>query len=333
MLICVVGSTTISTLHPQRVEVQHQSSQISQRSALSCDHLLQSWRWPMLRLSCIPKEEQAKRKVVNEALVNSSGRGHLIAVRDMLEKHKANVNYVNDKGFTALYNASAADYPEVIEVLTAAGARVDWARSHCGFTVLGAASHFGKLQAVSSLIRASTDHNQVMADDLASSPLMAAAHRGHALIIDALAAAGARVDYARPKDGATALYLASQEGQLDAVSSLIRARADPNQVMIDEWASSPLMIAAFKGHALVIDALAAAGAHVDYIRPKDGVTALHLASQEGQLQAVRSLLLAGADPRLAAHDGTTALDDAKRNKHNDIVALLEARLAELAASP
>jgi ankyrin repeat protein len=172
-----------------------------------------------------------------------------------------------------------------------------------------------------------------MADDLASSPLMAAAHRGHALIIDALAAAGARVDYARPKDGSTALYLASQVGQLHAVSSLIRANADPNQVMTNELASSPLMIAASRGHALVIDALAASGALVDYARPKDGVTALHLASQEGQLQAVRSLLLAGADPRLAAHDGTTALDDAKRNKHTAIVALLEARLAELAASP
>ena len=84
---------------------------------------------------------------------------------------------------------------------------------------------------------------------------------------------------------------------------------------------------------MVIDALAAAGARVDYTRPKDGGTALFAASQEGQLQAARSLLLAGVDLRLAAHDDTTALDVAKLNKHTAIVALLEARLAELAASP
>jgi ankyrin repeat protein len=182
----------------------------------------------------------------------------------LLEKHKANVNYVCDKGFTALYLASSWDHPEVIAVLVAAGARLDWAHAECGFTALG---------------------------------------------------------------------VASQVGRLKAVHSLIRANADPNQVMTNELASSPLIVAAEKGHALVIDALAAAGARVDYARPMDGATALHLASQGGQLQATRSLLLAGADPRLAAHDRATALDDAKRNKHNDIVALLEARLAELAASP
>ena len=91
------------------------------------------------------------------------------------------------------------------------------------------------------------------------------------------------------------------------------------------------MIAAQQGHASIIDALAAAGACVDYARPKDGVTALQLASVLGHLQAVRSLLLAGADPRHAAHDCTTALDDAKRCKHTVIIALLEARLTELAA--
>jgi ankyrin repeat protein len=172
-----------------------------------------------------------------------------------------------------------------------------------------------------------------MTDELAFSPLLIAAQKGYALIIDALLAAGARVDYARPKGGFAALFLASQLGHLEAVSCLIRANADPNQVMTDEQATSPLMIAAQNDYALVIDALLAAGARVDYARPKDGATALHLASQEGHLQAVQSLLKAGSDPRLIAHDGTTALDAAKRNKHTAVIALLKTRLAELAASP
>jgi ankyrin repeat protein len=54
-----------------------------------------------------------------------------------------------------------------------------------------------------------------------------------------------------------------------------------------------------------------------------------LAAQEVHIEIVRALLAANADPRIAAHDGFTALDDAKRSNHTAIIALLEARLAEV----
>ena len=352
--------------------------------------------WNCHKNECIPREEQAKRKVVNEALVNSSMRGHVIAVRYLLEKHKANVNYVNDKGFTALYAASHEDHPVVIDVLVAAGARLDWRHAVCGFTALCIASMKGRPHAVTSLVvRACADTNARSFDDnttplmiaaqhgndyavsllfnngafinytspidgatalhlasenghtlivrsliiykadinlvttteWASSPLMLAASNGHARVIDYLAAAGARVNYSRPRDGVTALILASQKGHLQAVRSLIRASADPNQVTTDEWAASPLMIAALKGHTFVIDALVAVDAHVDYASPKDGVTATMLAAGSGNLVAVLCLLRAGADPCLTLHDGRTALCAAKRNNHTAIINLLEAHLA------
>ena len=366
-----------------------------------CSTTCQKRDWKSHKNECIPKEEQAKCKVANEALVSSSGRGHLIAVRDLLEKHKANVNYVSDKGFTALYAASHENHPVVIDVLVAAGARLDWRHAVCGLTALHSASQKGHLQAVASLVvRACADPNvrsfddnttpimiaaqhgnaiivsllfkngaringaspidgatalhlasenghmqavhalicfkanmNVVTTEWASSPLMLAAFKGHAFVVDALATAGARVNYARPKDGVTALILASQEGQLQAVSSLIRANADPNQVTTDEWALSPLMVAALKGHTHVVNVLIAGNAHVNYASPKDGVTAVMLASGRGNFEAVVTLLLAKADPCLALHDGRTALYAAKRNKHTAVIALLEARIAELAASP
>ena len=46
----------------------------------------------------------------------------------------------------------------------------------------------------------------------------------------------------------------------------------------------------------------------------------------------RHVLAAGADPRLASSSGITALDLAKHFKHPSVVALLEAKLAELRAS-
>ena len=78
-----------------------------------------------------------------------------------------------------------------------------------------------------------------------------------------------------------------------------------------------------------VDILIEAGAHVNYVRAKDGCTALIMASQLGHIDVVRSLLAAGADPRHAVHNGFTALDSAKHNKHTQIVALLEAKIAEL----
>jgi ankyrin repeat protein len=78
-----------------------------------------------------------------------------------------------------------------------------------------------------------------------------------------------------------------------------------------------------------VDILIEAGASVNYATVKGGGTALHMVSQYGHIDVVRSLLAAGADPRLAVHNGFTALDAAKHKKHTQIVALLEAKIAEL----
>jgi len=50
------------------------------------------------------------------------------------------------------------------------------------------------------------------------------------------------------------------------------------------------------------------------------------------VQAVKALLAAGADPRITAPDGDTALDFAQHNKDPAVVSLLQAKLAELAGS-
>jgi ankyrin repeat protein len=44
----------------------------------------------------------------------------------------------------------------------------------------------------------------------------------------------------------------------------------------------------------------------------------------------RLLLQAGADPLHRTNNGMTALDAATRNNHPEVVALLQARIAELA---
>ena len=86
----------------------------------------------------------------------------------------------------------------------------------------------------------------------------------------------------------------------------------------------------------MVVALIEAGANVNHISDKK-FTSLMMAASSGHIDIVRALLAAGADPRIAVTEagpfyGYTALDAAKAANHPAMIALLEARLAELAAA-
>ena len=102
-----------------------------------------------------------------------------------------------------------------------------------------------------------------------------------------------------PKDSSTALIIACEQGKLAVVQSLVQAGVNVNQTTSGEFAFSPLIRAAQFGHVQVVDVLVAAGARLDYARPKEGCNALHMACRNGFVDVVRSLLAAGSDPRLA----------------------------------
>jgi glutaminase len=61
----------------------------------------------------------------------------------------------------------------------------------------------------------------------------------------------------------------------------------------------------------------------------DDRTALHLAAAEGQLEVVRYLLAAGADPRPVDRWGGTPLSDAESNGHTEIAALPRGHAVEV----
>lgn len=127
----------------------------------------------------------------------------------------------------------------------------------------------------------------------------------------------------RSADGWTALHLAAFGGHARVVQMLVGAGARPDDRSCHDGGctgATALHLAAAAGHAEVVTALLAAGSD-PRLRDDAGYTALHLASERGDLPVVRALLKGGApvDPTLG---DLTALDLARRERHQAIVGLL-----------
>jgi ankyrin repeat protein len=169
-------------------------------------------------------------------------------------------------------------------------------------------------------------------------PLMYAARENALVASEALVAAGANLDAVDP-DGATALVIAIINAHYELAELLLRAGADPN-VVDDEAGMGPLYAAVDmhrlavghgRGNPVPVGLLDAAdiarlllerGADVNAALKKPilqrqhtfgdstlgaGATPLMRAAKSGDIELVRVLLAAGADPQLTLPNGTTAL--------------------------
>ena len=170
------------------------------------------------------------------------------------------------------------------------------------------------------LVHVSPNQGMTLARACGSTPLMAAAKKGHVPVALALLA-DPRVEPNQAKaDGATALFMAAQCGHEPFVMTLLAdQRVNPNQANIE--GVTPLFIAAQNGHLTVISALLGAGADFNQAKA-NGVTPLFIAAQNGHLTVVSALLDAGADFNHAKENGVTPLFIAAQKGHLTIVAAL-----------
>ena len=89
------------------------------------------------------------------------------------------------------------------------------------------------------------------------------------------------------EDGHTLFHIFAHDGQLNGLSILVTAGADPNK------------------------------------KDKYGMTPLHYAALRGHVDAVGVLLKAGADPNATTNDGQTPADMARHGKDEDLAMLLD----------
>ncbi|MEZ0224240.1 MAG: ankyrin repeat domain-containing protein [Alphaproteobacteria bacterium] len=122
----------------------------------------------------------------------------------------------------------------------------------------------------------------------------------------------------------TVLFFAAQEGKLDAVKFLMENGAKPGVAHNDGL--SPLVAAAFHGHAEVVEYLVKQGADVDETDDRigtGGYTALAWAAYHGHPETARCLLERGANSGLKNDSGKTARQIAVERHHPEVAAVID----------
>jgi len=241
-------------------------------------------------------------------LPDAAMQGDKTAVRTLLQQ-KADVNAAQGDGNTALHWAAYRDDLDMAQALVKAGAS------------LKAATRIGNM-----------------------TPLFLAAKNGNAAMIDLFVKAGASVNAAND-NGTTPLMLAAAAGKADAVKLLLENGADVNAAD-NTNGQTALMFAAVLNRNAAVKLLAERGAKLDAKsktttvpenrryenmearRVRDpvmmgGNTALLFAARDGQMDAVKALVEAGADVNsVSASDNMSPMTQAIVTGHLDVAKYL-----------
>jgi len=145
-----------------------------------------------------------------------------------------------------------------------------------------------------------------------SSVLLLAAYYGHPELAEVFARHGAKPD----------VFEGSALGDLETVRKLVAANSgEVNSFAADGF--YPLGLAAFFGHRAIVEFLLKNGADVKTAAHNaQKVTALHGAVARRDVEIVKMLLEAGADPNARQERGFVPLHDAAANGHAALVELL-----------
>jgi ankyrin repeat protein len=119
----------------------------------------------------------------------------------------------------------------------------------------------------------------------------------------------------------TVLNMAIDLRQTVVFEALVEKGADVNGA--DTLGDTPLIEAVSKGHLEYLDLLLERGADPHRARTREKANALHYAVAFDRPEAVAKLLAAGADPRVRAGDGRSAIDIARQKGLDDIRRMLE----------
>ena len=234
-----------------------------------------------------------------------------VDIAQLLLNHGANVNALDDEGWSPLHRASRS--LDVLELLLEQQADVN-ILGNDEQTPLYLASQYGELEVARVLLRygAAVDAR----DKNGRTPLIAASRLGHLALVRLLIQNGAAMD-SQDNKGWTPLQSASCYGHLDIVRELVACGADINAQKHDLW--NALRLATCAGNSKIVQFLPTHGTAVN-VKNKEGETPLDLASGNGKLTELLINHVAGVKSR--DNYNWTLFHTASRNGHLEVVRLL-----------
>lgn len=251
------------------------------------------------------------------ALMYASRNCSKEAVKELLSAN-ADITMEDKHGNTALTIAANSGKADAVQVLIAAGAKVDAAVKEKFRILLFEAAEKDDTNAIKVWTTLGADINAVNKDSMTA--LMLAAQNGNTNALKALIEADADLNAKDKNYGDSALVFADEKNQQDAVRVLIAAGADVNTC--DKQGTTVLMLSAQNSHPETVKALIAAGADVN-AKTGDGFTALF--SAVGKKNVMDVLIKNGADVNVTNDEGKTALMAAAAQvETNDIELLIGA---------
>jgi len=257
------------------------------------------------------------------AMAAQQGDKDAIAV---LLKEKVDVNAAPGDGTTALHWSAYRGDVDVVKMLLKAGADLKATTRIGSLTPLMLAAKTGQTGAVTTLLDAGADAKATTATG--STSLMLAAASGSANTVKALLDHGAEINATEKTWGETALMYAAALNRVEVAKLLIARDADWKATTKVEKLSNDTGYDPDNPNERY-DNEAPKGKNEAPPRPKGpnmknpdnmgGLTALHFAARDGQMETVQALIAAGVNVNLvSAADKTSPMLQAIYNGHFDI---------------
>ena len=222
-------------------------------------------------------------------------------------------------GKTALTCACETNEWEMVYLILEHGAHPDGTPSDLT-TPLSAAARRGHTDVVNLLLLAGATidlpSRNPMGNDPELTPLHWACVNGHVAVVQLLLASGAKRDsLTSARD--TPLLLAIENNHIQIAEMLVHQGVDLS--LSELSGTSPLISAARRGSLELVRLLLRKGARPNVQQHSDGITALHWAVSNEHEAIVVELLLYNADPMIRSKNGTSLLHLAAHRSHAAVV--------------